>query len=134
MLEVYVDGAASGNPGPSGAGVVIKNKLIYHTGQFFLGDLTNHEAEWYAVIKALEICQKTYPDQIISIRTDSKLVVDMIERQFTKNPLYQPLLQEILTLMDVFPFCFIKWIPDQQNKAADKLARNAIFTKQTIVT
>lgn len=134
MLEVYVDGASSGNPGPSGAGIIIKNKQIYQTAQYFLGDLSNHEAELMALVKALQICQQSYPDQIVSIRSDSKLVVDLVEKKHTKNPLYQPLLEQILISSAVFPYCFIKWIPNMQNKQADRLARNAIYTKQTIVT
>ncbi|GGM23230.1 ribonuclease H [Paraliobacillus quinghaiensis] len=134
MLEVYVDGAASGNPGPSGAGVVIKNKQQFISHQFYLGVLSNHEAEIFAVIKALEICKKEFPHEILSIRSDSKLVVDMIEKEHTKNSVFQPLLKQILTDMQAFPHCFIKWIPDNQNKNADKLAREIILLHKDKLT
>lgn len=134
MLEVYVDGAASGNPGPSGVGIVIKNKQQYLTYQFYIGVLSNHEAEIQAVIKALQLCKKSFSDQILSLRSDSKLVVDMIEKRHTKNQNYQLLLQEILSEMDNFPHCFIKWIPSSQNKNADRLARQAIVAWKNQIT
>lgn len=133
MLEVYVDGATQGNPGPSGAGVFVKGKKVKKEAQYYLGTVTNHEAELIALIRALELCHETFPDQILSIRSDSKLVVDMVEKRYIKNANFQPLLLQILQLMDKFPYCFIKWIPDQKNKNADRLARNALHTKQTII-
>ncbi|WP_138417059.1 ribonuclease HI family protein [Aquibacillus sediminis] len=126
MIEVYTDGAASGDPGLSGAGIYIKNgneqmEFLYH-----LGYLSNHEAEFHAVIKALQICKQQFPNEIISLRSDSKLVVDTIEKEFTKNPTFKPLLAEIQKGIQSFPYCFIKWIPEKQNKNADRLSRKAI--------
>jgi hypothetical protein len=41
--EIYIDGAARGNPGPAGAGVIIMcNKSIQHKESFFLGIKTNN--------------------------------------------------------------------------------------------
>ncbi|WP_112181126.1 RNase H family protein [Paraliobacillus zengyii] len=134
MIEVYVDGASSGNPGPSGVGIIIKNKQHYLSQYFYVGILSNHEAEIHAVIKALQLCKDNFPDQILSIRSDSKLVVDMIEREHTKNKTYQPLLQEILAEIETFPHCFIKWIPSTQNKKADRLAREAILQWKNTTT
>ncbi|MDC3415330.1 reverse transcriptase-like protein [Aquibacillus salsiterrae] len=124
MLEVYTDGASSGDPGPSGAGIYIKSKQEEYSIR--LGSMSNHEAELWAIIKALEICTENYPDEILSFRSDSKLAVDLIEKEFTKNQKFLPLLDNILTLSKAFPFFFIKWIPEKQNKTADVLARKAI--------
>lgn len=126
MLEVYVDGATIGNPGPSGVGVVLKKKNVFIEKSYHIGAYTNHEAELIAVIKGLQLCRELFPDEIISIRSDSKLTVDMIEKAYTKNQTFLPLLEEILQLISTFPHCFIKWIPDSQNKQADRLARQAI--------
>lgn len=58
MIEVYIDGASAGNPGPSGAGIFIKGQGAHEKYSLPLGIMSNHEAEFHALIKALEICQK----------------------------------------------------------------------------
>jgi len=45
LIEVYIDGASKGNPGPSGAGVFIKGVQPAVQLSFPLGTLSNHEAE-----------------------------------------------------------------------------------------
>ncbi|QXE00225.1 ribonuclease HI family protein [Terribacillus sp. DMT04] len=126
MIEVYTDGATSGNPGLSGAGIVIVYEGMRKTYSVPLGMMTNHQAEFWAIIKALEICQNDHPEAIISLRSDSQAAVQAIDKEHTKNKDFQPLLEQILQLSSGFPYFFIKWIPEKQNKAADQLAREAI--------
>ncbi|UFU01258.1 ribonuclease HI family protein [Radiobacillus kanasensis] len=126
MLEIYTDGAASGDPGPSGIGIYIKHGKDHFEYSFYSGIYSNHEAEFLAVMKAIEICQESFPDEILSIRSDSKLVVDVIEKEFTKNQKFLPLLTSILEETKGFQHFFIKWIPEKQNTKADQLARQAI--------
>ncbi|MGM8366002.1 ribonuclease HI family protein [Virgibacillus sp. W0181] len=126
MITVYTDGASSGNPGPSGAGIYIKHNETYKTYQIPLDAMSNHEAEFMAVIHALRICNKSFPGEILSFRTDSKIVVDTIEKDYTKNKIFLPLLKEIRKEMNNFPYFFIKWIPEKHNLHADRLARQAI--------
>lgn len=129
MIEVYTDGATIGNPGISGAGVYIKAHGKIYEYSFPLGEMSNHEAEFHAVIKALEICRADFQDEILSFRSDSKLVVDVIEKDFTKNKSFLPLLTIIKESTSRFPHFFIKWIPEKTNSNADKLARSAIRSK-----
>ncbi|PAV28606.1 ribonuclease HI [Virgibacillus profundi] len=126
MIEVYTDGASSGNPGLSGAGIYIKTGGRTHEYSFPLGILSNHEAEFHAVIKALGICRRHFPAEILSFRSDSRVVVDVIEKGYTKNKTFLPLLEKINEEADHFPHFFIKWIPEKKNGNADKLARKAI--------
>jgi len=126
LIEVYTDGASSGNPGLSGAGVYIIADGKIYTDAFPLGMLSNHEAEFQAVIKALEICKEHFPDEILSFRSDSQVVVDVIENNFTKNKQFQPLLKKINEEASHFPYFFIKWIPEKTNKHADQLAKKAV--------
>jgi len=130
MIEVYIDGASKGDPGPSGAGVYIKKGKEQYSYSFHIGNLSNHEAEFTALIKALEICQKEFSNEILSVRSDSKLVVDSIEKSNTKQERFLPYLKEAEQLYEPFPYFFIKWIPDKQNKHADELARKAIHDQQ----
>ena len=126
VIEVYTDGASSGNPGPSGAGVYIKAHGEVKELSFALGVMSNHEAEFHAVLKALGVCISHFPGEILSFRSDSKLVVDAVDTGFIKNPVYKPLLAAINDKASQFPYFFIKWIPEKQNPNADRLARQAI--------
>jgi len=132
LIEILVDGASKGNPGISGAGIVIKKDNHIHEYSIPLGVISNHEAEFLAVIKALEICQEKYPNNMLAFQTDSQIVVDAIEKDYVKNPVFKPLLTEITSLKESFSLFFIKWIPSNQNKHADRLARAAIQTQTNL--
>lgn len=125
LFEVYIDGASAGNPGPSGAGIFIKGEGEVFRYSIPLGVMSNHEAEYHAFIKALEIClDKGFA--VVSFRTDSQLVNAAVEKEFVKNKLYAPLLEKALRLASQFELFFMKWIPSSENKTADDLARKAI--------
>ncbi|MEQ2528589.1 reverse transcriptase-like protein [Robertmurraya yapensis] len=125
MIEVYIDGASAGNPGPSGAGIFIKGNGELENYAIPLGVMSNHEAEFIAFIEALKIClEKEY--KVVSFRTDSELVNRAVEKEFVKNKAYAPFLEEALRLMNKFDLFFMKWIPSSENKTADNLARTAI--------
>ncbi|GAB3801117.1 ribonuclease HI family protein [Virgibacillus kimchii] len=126
MIEVYTDGASRGNPGLSGAGIYIKDGKQQYEYAFPLGKISNHEAEFLAVIKALEICEEFFPGEIISIRSDSKIAVEVIEKNYTKNAQFLPFLETIQDYIKSFPYAFFKWIPEKQNKHADMLAKKGI--------
>jgi ribonuclease HI len=125
LIEVYIDGASAGNPGPSGAGIFIKVNGTVERYSLPLGIMSNHEAEYHALIKALDICiEKNY--KVVSFRTDSELVNRAIEKEFAKNKAYKPLLEQALKLTKQLDLFFMKWIPSSENKSADELARLAI--------
>lgn len=125
MIEVYIDGASAGNPGPSGAGIFINANGEVFRYSIPLGKMTNNEAEYHAFIKGLEIClEKNF--KTVSFRTDSELVNNGVEKEFVKNRVYAPLLEKALQLAGQFDLFFMKWIPSSTNKMADELARKAI--------
>lgn len=130
MIDVFTDGASSGSPGISGAGIYIKDAQQTKEFSIPLPIMTNHEAEFQAVIEALEICLQHYPTEIIALQSDSQLVVDAIEKRFVKNKLYEPLLNKILRLTNQFAHVFAKWIPAKQNFHADHLAKQAILQQK----
>ncbi len=82
-LLIYTDGAARGNPGPGGYGIVLiwgeKRKEISagyrHT--------TNNRMELLAVITALELLSKE--DIPVTIYTDSKYIVDSVQKRWLNN-------------------------------------------------
>lgn len=126
MLEVYIDGASAGNPGPSGAGIFMKENGKVVRYAIPLGVMDNHEAEYWALIKALEICCERKA-QTVSFRTDSQAIWSAMEKEYAKNKKYAPLLEQAVLLSKNIPLFFIKWIPSSQNKSADELARQAVL-------
>jgi len=130
LIEVYIDGASADNPGPSGAGIFIKNKDDVERFFIPLGVMENHEAEYHAFINALKIClEKGYKN--VSFRTDSQLVNRSVEKEFVKNKKFAPLLEEALKLTRQFDLFFMKWVPRSENKASDELSRVAIRNNKT---
>ncbi|KIL75076.1 RNase H family protein [Bacillus badius] len=124
MFEVYTDGASSGSPGWAGGGVFIKNGSHVDRYSFPFGIKDTHEAEFLAVIKALELL-KEREAATVSLRSDSQTVVQAIEKEYVHKEVYKPLLKEILTLSKEFPLFFVKWIPSKENRA-DSLAREGV--------
>ncbi|MDX5474335.1 MAG: reverse transcriptase-like protein [Bacillaceae bacterium] len=125
MIEVYIDGASAGDPGPSGAGIFIKGHGSAESYSIPLGIMSNHEAEYHALIHALNIClEQNY--RIVSFRTDSQAVERAMEKQFAKKDKYSALLDEALKLVEQLDLFFIKWVPSKQNNVADELSRKAI--------
>lgn len=125
MIEVYIDGASAGNPGPSGAGIFIKYDGRVEKFSIPLGEMDNHAAEFNALIQALEICVKNNY-KAVSFRTDSQAVNRAIEKEYVKNKIYAPLLERALELSKELDLFFMKWVPSNENKTADELARTAI--------
>ncbi|WNB90232.1 reverse transcriptase-like protein [Bacillus sp. NEB1478] len=126
MIEVYIDGASAGDPGKSGAGVYVKTgDGQTHSYRFPLGTMSNHEAEYNALIHGLKLCVDNNW-KIVSFRTDSQAVESAVDKRFAKDKRYVYLLEKALTYADQLDLFFIKWIPSKQNKMADELARQAI--------
>lgn len=77
-ITVYTDGAASGNPGPGGLGVVLK--LGKHRKEISEGYslTTNNRMELLAVIRALEAIK--WNEAHVRIYTDSKYVSEAVNQ------------------------------------------------------
>jgi ribonuclease HI len=77
-ITIYTDGAARGNPGPGGYGVVLKSgrHRLEKSEGFSL--TTNNRMELLAVITGLEALKK--PGSKVIVFTDSKYVADAVEK------------------------------------------------------
>ncbi|EOR92759.1 Ribonuclease HI [Arcticibacter svalbardensis MN12-7] len=80
MIEIFTDGASSGNPGPGGYGVVLKSGSHYKELSAGYRKTTNNRMELLAVITGLESITK--PDQEVVIYSDSKYVIDAVEKKW----------------------------------------------------
>lgn len=80
MIEIFTDGASSGNPGPGGYGVVLRAGQHYKEISAGFRKTTNNRMELLAVIIGLEALKK--PGQDVVIYSDSKYVVDAVEKKW----------------------------------------------------
>ncbi|WP_226388682.1 ribonuclease HI [Penaeicola halotolerans] len=83
MIVMYTDGAAKGNPGPGGYGVVLKFKDLRKELSEGFRLTTNNRMELLAVIVGLEAL-KVSPSEVM-IYSDSKYVVDAVEKGWLWN-------------------------------------------------
>jgi ribonuclease HI len=85
VVEIYTDGACSGNPGHGGWGVLLKFRNTTKEIYGFEFDTTNNRMELLAAIKGLEALNKNCK---VRIYTDSKYLQDGITKwihQWIKN-------------------------------------------------
>ena len=83
MIRIYTDGAAQGNPGPGGYGVILKyNEHVKELSQGFRLT-TNNRMELLAVITGLEAIRKEGIP--VSIYSDSEYVVNTVEKGWLWN-------------------------------------------------
>lgn len=82
-ITIYTDGAARGNPGPGGYGVVLMSGSHRKELSDGFRKTTNNRMELLAVIKALEALKKE--NSIVKLYTDSKYVADAINKEWVFN-------------------------------------------------
>ena len=80
MIELFTDGASSGNPGPGGYGVILRSGPHYKELSAGYRKTTNNRMELLAVIRGLEALKN--PNQQVHIFSDSKYVIDSIEKRW----------------------------------------------------
>ena len=134
-LLIHADGASLGNPGPAAIGATIKSeqgRLITTISQR-IGRTTNNQAEYRAIIAALEKAIELGAKQV-DIRLDSQLVVRQIKVEYrVKNAALKPLYQQVKHLLSLLEGFTITHIPRQQNTEADRLANIALKQPHTTI-
>lgn len=125
--DIYIDGAARGNPGESGIGILIKEEGGKSREiKKYLGTRTNNQAEYTALITALEASQDLRNKQI-QIYTDSLLLANQMNGIWkVKHPEIAVLNKKARNLLKDFKEVTIRHIPRELNKEADRLANLAI--------
>ncbi len=133
-VVINTDGTAEPNPGPAAIGAIIKDKQgkVIATISQSIGRATNNQAEYRAIIAALEKATKAGIRQV-DIRSDSELVVRQLNRQYrVKSASLKPLYQQAKQLLDQLESFTITHIPREQNTEADNLANTALQGPVTI--
>lgn len=126
-IEIYIDGASKGNPGPAGIGVVIcRDGQTIKNISGFIGNTTNNIAEYTALIYGLEEAL-ILKAEVLKINTDSQLLCRHLNKIYkVKNPNILGLYNQATRLMSAFKKVSIHNIPRADNRGADKLANKAV--------
>jgi len=140
---INTDGGARGNPGSAGAGIVIADSTGKVLEEFSkeLGTATNNQAEYWALIFALErvqslIAQHGDAGVSVAVRMDSELIVRQLTGQYkVKNPGLQSLYDRAAGLVAALGGTVVTFqhVPRRENKRADELANEAMDRVQAAV-
>jgi len=132
-ITIYTDGGSRGNPGPSAVGVVIyKENQIIKTYSEFIGEATNNETEYQAVIFALKKVKLLFgkgkaKEMEIEFLMDSELAVKQLNHEYKiKEERLQLLFIKIWNSILDFKTISFKHIPREKNKEADRLVNEAL--------
>lgn len=131
---IHADGGARGNPGPSGAGAMIRDELGNSVASVskFLGHRTNNFAEYEAVILAMDEILKLVPEgerseTEVVVKMDSQLVVKQMQGVYkVKHPVMKEQFARLVQKLGAFGKAEFLHVPREQNKDADALANEAM--------
>jgi ribonuclease HI len=127
-LIIHTDGVSRGNPGRAAIGAIIRDEkggLVASISQS-IGRATNNQAEYRAIIAALEEALPLGAANI-ELNSDSELVVKQVKGQYrVRKEDLRPLYQRVKQLQSSLKGFKIKHVPRQQNREADKLANAAL--------
>jgi ribonuclease HI len=127
-LIIYTDGGARNNPGPAGIGAVLMDenrKIIFEISEY-IGEATNNQAEYKAVIAALKKAKEAGVE-FLDFYLDSELVVKQLNREYrVKDKDLAPLFLQVHNLSMSFKKITFKHVRRELNEEADRLVNLAI--------
>jgi ribonuclease HI len=139
IIKVYTDGASRGNPGKAGIGIVIydENNFILLSYKEYLGETTNNQAEYKALLKSIDLIKKIIAQgekefDKIEFYSDSLLMVNQINFDYqVKEPELALLNNKFHVKMKKLGKKYsIQHIERELNKASDRLANQALDNKK----
>jgi ribonuclease HI len=128
ILVIHTDGAARGNPGPAGAGWIVETMdgEVVEEGCAYLGELTNNQAEYEALLHALRAVDAG-PETLIELYADSELMVRQLNGQYrVKNEELRPRFEAARRALDHAGEFRAFHVRREDNARADELANRAI--------
>jgi len=138
IVEIFADGACSGNPGPGGYGAILKSGARTKEISGCEADTTNNRMELMSVIEAFKQLKKPC---VIKVISDSSYVIKGMKewlpgwiKKNWMNSRKQPVMNRDLweALLEVSSPHKVEWIwikghnGHQENERCDELARKAI--------
>ncbi len=127
-LVIYTDGGSRGNPGPSATGFVIldESENYLYEGGSYLGITTNNQAEYQAVLQAMEKAKEMGARQI-DFRLDSLLVVNQLSGIYQiKNRDLWPIFERIKQLSGHFDKVSYRHVKREYNRLADGMVNKVL--------
>lgn len=124
---MHTDGGSRGNPGPAAIGVVIKkNDVVVRELGIFLGEKTNNEAEYAALITGLQTCKEMGITELIC-KLDSELVVKQVNGEYkVKEARLRELWNNVKKLEGSFETITFVHVLRQDNKEADGVVNKTL--------
>ena len=134
LLTIHTDGASRGNPGAASFAFVIardKEEPIEEAG--CLGALTNNQAEYTALVRALKHALQLGPRHSLLILSDSELLVKQMNGEYrVKNVDLLPMYEEARDLVKRFEGTVtFRHVRRALNSRADALCNEALDGKRT---
>lgn len=134
-IELYTDGACSGNPGPGGYGAILRFGQVEKEISGGEAETTNNRMELTAVIEGLKALKEPCD---VTIYSDSKYIIDAIEKGWAKKweannwmrnkkepALNKDLWAQLLALLDGHKITLV-WVKGHaghpENERCDKMA------------
>ena len=126
-VTLYVDGAAKGNPGPAGIGVLVETDgVVIQETSDYIGKATNNTAEYRALIRGLQMASELGA-VAVSVVSDSELMVRQLTGVYrVKTASLVPLYNQARELSSAFDRFDIRHVRREENKDADRLANEGI--------
>jgi ribonuclease HI len=125
---LWTDGAARGNPGPAGIGVMLKTRsgdVIVAEGRS-IGHATNNVAEYRALLLGLEKALERGVRRV-EVRADSELLIKQLKSEYrVKHPGLRPLFEQAAAMLRRFETFRLTHVRREQNSEADRLANEGI--------
>jgi ribonuclease HI len=133
-FTIFADGGSRGNPGPAGAGAIVRDahgKVIAEISEY-LGVNTNNFAEYTGILSALEALHKKLGNEesvsaSVVVKMDSMLVVKQMNGEYRiKHPNLKPLAARVNEMRKKFKSVSFAHVYREHNKEADHLANLAM--------
>ena len=131
---VNTDGGSRGNPGPAGAGVVVRDPSgeIVARGGSYLGSATNNVAEYEAMLWGMRAARALGATSLL-VRADSELIVKQMLGQYrVKNEGLKPLFLRAQELRRAFQDVTFQHVRREANVEADALANEAMDARADV--
>ena len=133
-IIIYTDGGSRGNPGPAAIGILFCNEKgeIIKKYSEYLGNCTNNEAEYKAVIFALQKFKALFGKKLasqseIETRSDSELLIKQLAGEYkVLDSKIQSLFLTVWNLKTDFKKVQFKLISRNKNKMADILVNEVL--------
>jgi len=133
-ITIFTDGGSRGNPGPAAVGAQIldaEGKVLKEVSET-VGNATNNYAEYFAVIRALQVTKELLGKKTKELQFEIKLDSELVQKQLSheyqiKEPSMVSLFIEIHNMrVASFPNLTFTHVRREFNKEADRLVNEAL--------